>query len=95
MPSTKAEDTKKHPDRSYIGLPEDQKERDDVIEREQLVGRAVVNEFHARRLGLHLRALCKASKYYGTAIDFFSLRPFEPRPEDEAYSPFRERDIAA
>lgn len=88
IPSLISLDTKK-PDFAYRGLPIDQKDRDSLIEREQFVGRAPINEFHARRLGLHLRALVKASVYYEEAIDFFSDRCFQPRPEDEAFSVLR------
>ena len=95
IPSTRAEDTKKYPGRSYVGLPIDQEERDLFIDEHQVVGRAVINEIQARRLGLHLRALVKASRYYAQGVDFFRVQPFVGRPEDAAFSPFRKRGIAA
>jgi len=95
MPLTRAEDTKKHPERSYVGLPDDQVERDALIEKEQFVGLSVINEMHARRLVLHLRALVKASAYYRGRVDFFNPTAFMPRLEDAAFSPHRRRDIAA
>jgi hypothetical protein len=95
MPLTRAEDAKLHPERSYVGLPDDQEERDALIEREQDVGLACLNEFHARRLGLHLQALAKACKHYGRNIHFANMEPFEPSASDKAYSPFRPRELAA
>lgn len=90
-PVMTAKELKATPNAAEATLPEDQAERDYIIETEQFVGRACHNEMLCREIATLLRATAKAQRWYNRPVDFAYPVPFEPRPEDEAFSIFRPR----
>lgn len=90
-PATRYEKTKENPLRADLELPEDQDEREHIIETEQFVGRACHNEMLCRQIMSIVRAIVKAQLWYETRIDLAFPRPFRPRPEDAEFSIFRPR----
>lgn len=91
MPLTRKEKTKENPLRADLELPEDTDERERIIREEQFVSRACHNEMLGREILSYARALVDAQGWYKTSVDFWAPQPFQPRPEDEAFSIFRPR----
>jgi hypothetical protein len=84
-----AEKLKTEPNLAELMLPEDQNERERIINDEQFVGYTPNIEMRIRQIIGLLRATVKAQKYYSTTINFKMDRAFSPRPEDEEFSIFR------
>jgi hypothetical protein len=80
---------KAKPELAEIDLPNSDAERAWIIATEQFVGRSCVNEMLCRQAWTHVRALVKASAYYKQPTNMGFVTPFQPRPEDEAFSIFR------
>jgi hypothetical protein len=84
-----AELMKERPDLAELHLPDDQEERERIINTEQFVGISPNNEFRCRQVYSFLRAIVKAERYYGERVNFRIDRAFQPRAEDAARSIYR------
>ncbi len=90
-PALQVEKLKENPNRAESLLPEDQDEREQIIETEQFVSRACHNEMLCRQIVSLLRAVVRAERYYECKINLAYDTPFQHRPEDVEFTILRPR----
>jgi hypothetical protein len=90
IPPYKLSARKDDPESGYIGLPEDEAERERVILANQNVGRRVHNEYLCRMIAMTLRATVRAEAWYGYHVNYLAGRVFEPVAEDALMGPYRQ-----